>query len=431
MSALTKEEAAARLAELPVEIQGRIRWRLLARPNQLPPEGDWYLWLLVAGRGFGKTRTAAEWLAEQMVTRPMTRWAVVSPTFGDGRDVCMEGESGLLSVLDQSVRSYNRTSTEVVLKNGSRARVYPAITPDRLRGPQFHGAWLDEPASFRYGMTVWETLQPALRLGNTPKIVVTGTPAPVPLMRLFMGMVDGDTVHLTRGRTYDNADNLPPLLLDQLRRRYEGTRIGRQELEGELLEDVEGALWTYEMATRMRGDVPEEMDRIVVSIDPASTAKESSNETGIIVAGRADNRAYILEDCTLKASPLDWAAKAVAAYHRWEADAIVVETNQGGDMIASTIRTVDSKIRIKEVHATRGKAIRAEPIVSLYEQSRVTHCGIFRELEDQMCSWVPTMESPDRLDALVWALTDLMIDGNRKTAVVIPTSLEQTSPWKL
>lgn len=431
MGTLTKEEAYARLSELPVEVQGRIRWRLLARENQLAPDGDWYLWLLVAGRGFGKTRTAAEWLAEQMVTRPMSRWAVVSPTFGDGRDVCMEGESGLLAVLDQSVRSYNRTSTELILKNGSRARVYPAITPDRLRGPQFHGAWLDEPASFRYGMTVWETLQPALRLGNTPKIVVTGTPAPVPLMRLFMSMVDGQTVHLTRGRTYDNAENLPPLLLDQLRRRYEGTRIGRQELEGELLEDVEGALWSYELATRNRCEVPPELDRIVVAVDPASTAKESSNETGIIVAARQRDKGFVLEDCSMKGSPLDWAAKVVAAYHRWQADAIIVETNQGGDMIASTIRTIDRTVRIREVHATRGKALRAEPIVALYEQNRVSHAGIFRELEDQMCSWVPDQDSPDRLDALVWAMTDLLVDGPRKAPVVVPSSLEQVSHWRI
>lgn len=431
MGTLSRSEAVERLENLPVEVQGRIRWRLQARPEQLAPEGDWFLWLLVAGRGFGKTRTAAEWLAEQMVTRPMTRWAIISPTFGDGRDVCLEGESGLLAVLDQGVRSYNRTSTEVVMHNGSRARVYPAITPDRLRGPQFHGAWLDEPASFRYGMTVWETLQPALRLGNAPKIIITGTPAPVPLMKYLVKQVDGQTVHLTRGKTYDNAANLPALLLDQLRRRYEGTRIGRQELDGELLDDVEGALWNFDLVSRNRCDIPEEMDRIVVAIDPASTAKESSNETGIVVAGRKGDNGYILEDCSLKASPLDWAAKAVDAYYRWEADAIVVETNQGGDMIKTTIHTVDKRIRVREVHATRGKALRAEPIVALYEQNRIHHAGIFRELEDQMCSWVPDRESPDRLDALVWALTEVMLNGNRQAMAVVPASMERESPWKM
>lgn len=428
-AALSKEQAAKQLAALPVEIQGRVRWQIVGRPEQMPPPGEWYLWLLVAGRGFGKTRTAAEWLANEMVTRPMTRWAIVAPTFGDGRDVCVEGESGLLNVLDQGVRSYNRTTTEVVLRNGSRAKVFPATSPDRLRGPQFHGAWLDEPASFRYGLALWDIIQPALRLGS-PRIVVTGTPAPVPFMRLLMSLVDGQTVHLTRGRTYDNAANLPPFLIEQLRRRYEGTRIGRQELEGELLEDVEGALWTYEMATRNRADVPAELDRIVVAIDPASTAKESSNETGIVVAGKYGDKGYVLEDCSLKASPLDWAAKAVAAYHRWKADAIVVETNQGGDMIATTIRTVDSTVRIREVHAMRGKALRAEPVVSLYEQNRITHCGIFRELEEQLASWVPPADSPDRLDALVWALTELMLT-KQAPPIVIPSSLEQASHWRI
>jgi len=427
---LSRQEAAERLASLPVEVQGRIRWRLQARPEQLAPE-EFFVWLLVAGRGFGKTRTAAEWLANEMVLRPMTRWAVVSPTFGDGRDVCMEGESGLLEVLDRAVRSYNRTSTEIVLNNGSRARVYPAITPDRLRGPQFHGAWLDEPASFRYGMQVWQTLQPALRLGDAPKVVVTGTPAPVPLMRYFMSLVDNETVFLTRGRTFDNAANLPPLLLDQLRQRYEGTRLGRQELYGELLEDVEGALWTYELAGRNRCAAPDDLDRIVVAIDPAATAKDTSNETGIIVAGSKGDRGFVLEDLTMRGSPLEWAGKAVDAYHRWEADAIVVETNQGGDMIATTIRTVDSTVRIKEVHAARGKQTRAEPCVSLYEQNRIFHCGTFTTLEDQMASWVPhLMESPDRLDALVWALTDLLL-GRKAPPTVVPASMERASPWRI
>jgi phage terminase large subunit-like protein len=249
-------------------------------------------------------------------------------------------------------------------------------------------------------------------------------------MRLLMSMVDGESVRLTRGKTYDNAANLPPLLLDQLRRRYEGTRIGRQELEGELLEDVEGALWTYDIATRNRQNRPDSFDRIVVAVDPASTAKESSNETGIMVAGRVGDHAFVLEDLSVRASPLEWAGKVVDAYHRWKADAIVVETNQGGDMIATTLRTVDPSVRIKEVHATRGKVLRAEPVVALYEQTRVAHCGVFRELEDQMCSWIPTQESPDRLDALVWALTDLML-GHRQVPVVSPASLEQTSHWRI
>jgi len=419
-----------RLRALPADALGRVRWRLQARPNQLPPPGDWFLWLVVAGRGFGKTRLAAEWLAEQMVTRPMTRWAIVSPTYGDGKDVCIEGESGLLSVLDQSVRSYNRTATEVTLDNGSRARVYPAITPDRLRGPQFHGAWLDEPAAFRYGMQTWDTLQPALRLG-TPKVIVTGTPAPVPLMRYLMGLVDGERVVSTRGRTLDNAMNLPPTLLEELQLRYGGTRLGRQELEGELLEDVPGALWTYELATRNRVKEIPDLKRIVVAVDPAITGRETSNETGIVVAGvDAAGFGYVLADYSIQGSPLEWARRVVSAYHEWKADAIVAEVNQGGDMVVQTIRTVDPNPRVKKVVAKRGKALRAEPIVSLYEQDRIFHAGIFTSLEEQMASWVPeTGESPDRLDALVWAFTDLVITP-RQAPTVVPSSLEQVNPWQ-
>lgn len=419
-----------RIKSLPPEAIGRVRWKIQARPEQLPPLGDWFLWLVVAGRGFGKTRLAAEWLAEQMVTRPMTRWAIISPTYGDGRDVCVQGESGLLEVLDQNTRSFNRTLAEVTLKNGSRARVYPAITPDRLRGPQFHGAWLDEPAAFRYGMQAWDTLQPALRLG-IPKVIVTGTPAPVPLMRYLMSLVDGERVVATRGRTMDNAENLPPSLLEELQLRYAGTRLGRQELEGELLEDVPGALWTYELATRNRVVEAPDLERIVVSVDPAVTSYESSNETGIIVAGKdSHGTGYVLADRTMRGSPLEWARRVIAAYYEFEADAIVVEVNQGGEMVSQTIRTVDDRPRIKTVTGTRGKAVRAEPIVALYEQNRVFHVGIHKELEDQMASWVPGLtESPDRVDALVWAFIDLM-ERDRRPPAVVPVSMEQTNPWK-
>ncbi len=430
MSTLTRSQAEEALRKLPADVQGRIRWQLLARKEQLPPEGDWFLWLLVAGRGFGKTRTASEWLAYQMVTRPMTRWAVVSPTYGDGRDVCMEGESGLVSVLDKAVRSYNKSNTELILKNGSRARVYPAIIPDRMRGPQFHGAWLDEPASFRNGMYVWETLQPALRLGKKPQVIITGTPAPTPLLRYLMKMIDGEKALLTRGSTYDNKDNLPQFLLDELERRYAGTRMGRQELMGELLDDVEGALWSYELATRSRCAPPDDLERIVVSVDPASTSKETSNETGIIVAGKRGDNAYLLEDCTLRATPLEWASRVVDAYHRWKADAIVIETNQGGEMLETTIRTIDKNVPIKGVHASRGKAIRAEPIVALYEQNRVWHCNDFKELEDQLASWTPEFDSPDRLDAMVWAVTELIVD-HREIPMVVPFSAEQASTWRI
>lgn len=433
---LTKAAAVKELEQLSPSVQGRIRWRLQRRAEQTPPDGDdWYLWLIMAGRGFGKTRTAAEWLAEEMLTRPGTRWAVIAPTFGDGRDVCMEGESGLLEVLDRDVRSYNKTSTELVLANGSRARVYPAITPDRVRGPQFHGAWLDEPASYRYGMQLWMQLQPALRLA-TPKIVVTGTPAPVPLMKHLWEehQKDPNAIRITRGRTIDNAVNLPKLLLDQLEARYGGTRIGRQELDGELLDDVEGALWSYDLATRNRCEdrTPDYFDKIVVGVDPAGTSGAGANKTGIVVAGSQGDNGTILEDATMSGTPMEWATRVVAAFDHWKADKVVVETNYGGEMVKQTLRTVRPSLPIREVSARRGKHARAEPIVALYEQNRIAHAGTFKELEEQMCSWVPDMgmDSPDRIDAMVWALTDLLL-GHKDSPAVVPFSAERASPWRI
>lgn len=392
-------------------LASRYLWReQLARKEQLPPEGDWTVWLYLAGRGSGKTRTAAEWLVAEAINTPNTRWAIVAPTFGDVRDTCIEGESGVLNVLRRygMLKDYNRSIGEIVLHNGSRLKGFSADKPDRFRGPQHHGAWCDELAAYRYA-DAWDQLQFGLRLGEHPRVIVTTTPRPVSLIRNLSGRKDG-SVAITRGSTFDNAANLAPTALADLKIRYEGTRLGRQELYGEIIDEVDGALWTLSMidATRVKETPP--LMRIVVAIDPAVTSGEDSDETGIVVAGlTSDGQYYILEDLTMRASPDTWARTAVEAYRRWSADRIIGETNNGGDMIESLLRQVDSTVSYRKVTATRGKLIRAEPVASIYEQGRAHHVGSFQQLEDQMCNYTPESNfSPDRLDALVWAITELM-----------------------
>lgn len=389
-----------------------------ARHNQIEPEGNWSTWLILSGRGWGKTRTGAEWLAWQAIQNPKTRWAIVAATFADARDTCVEGDSGLLRVLREygvlrEQNGWNRSMGEIVLVNGSRIKLFSADEPDRLRGPQFHGAWVDELAAFRYPDS-YDQLQFGLRLGAHPQTVVTTTPRPKPLVKNLLQRTDG-SVHTTRGATFDNASNLAPSALAELQARYANTRLGRQELYGEILDDVEGALFTQTNIDQYRAtNTPIGLQRVVVAVDPAVTAGENSDETGIIVAGKSNNgEAYIIADHTCKASPLEWAKRAVDAYRKHNADAIVVEVNNGGDMIPTLIKQVDPTIHVKSVRATRGKHLRAEPIAAFYEQGRVHHVGNLELLEQQMCSWTPDdSKSPDRLDALVWALTDLLENSN-------------------
>lgn len=393
-------------------LASRYLWReQLARPEQLAPQNDdWTVWLYLAGRGAGKTRTAAEWIVSEAIQRPKTRWAIVAPTFGDVRDTCIEGESGVLSVIRryQMLEDYNRSIGEIVLKNGSRLKGFSADKPDRFRGPQHHGAWCDELAAYRY-TDAWDQLQFGLRLGEHPRVIVTTTPRPVSLIRNLVNRDDG-SVSITRGSTFDNAKNLAPSALADLKLRYEGTRLGRQELYGEVIDEVDGALWTLSQIDALRVKDTPPLMRIVVAIDPAVTSGEDSDETGIVVAGiTSDGQYYILEDLTMRASPDKWARTAVDAYRRWQADRIVGETNNGGDMIEALLRQVDNTVSYKKVTATRGKLLRAEPVASIYEQGRAHHVGSFQALEDQMCNFTPESDfSPDRLDALVWAMTELM-----------------------
>jgi phage terminase large subunit-like protein len=363
--------------------------------------------LFLAGRGAGKTRTAAEWLAWKAISNENTRWAIVAPTHADARDTCVEGESGILNILKEFgvLKDYNRSISEIFLTNRSRIKLFSGEEPDRLRGPQFHGGWFDELAAFKRP-DAWDQYQFGARLGQHPQTIVTTTPRPT---KLIKDLVDRKGVHVVRGSTFDNAKNLAPSALAELKLRYENTRLGRQELYGEILDTVEGALWTREMIERARvTDIPP-LIRIVVAIDPAVTNNATSDETGIVAAGiTSDNHYYVLSDKSLKASPDAWARQAVNLYHDLGADKIIAETNNGGDMVTLLIKQVDHSAPVKKVTATRGKQLRAEPISSLYEQGRVHHHGYFAELETQMCEWTPiSSESPDRLDALVWAITEL------------------------
>jgi len=330
----------------------------------------------------------------------------------------VEGESGLLSILrrynalDES-KGWNRSLGEIRLTNGSRIKLFSGDEPDRLRGPQHHGAWVDELAAFRYPET-WDQLQFGLRLGDHPQTVVTTTPRPKPLLRSLMNREDG-TVVVTRGSTFDNAKNLAPSALAEFRARYEGTRLGRQELYGELLEDVEGALWRFSDIERDRvKELPSNIVRRVIAIDPAVTNNSESDETGIIVVSRDRNGVgYVEADLSMRGSPNEWATAVVQAFDRYECDNVIVEVNQGGDMVTATLRTVRRTLPVREVRASKGKRLRAEPISSLYEQGRIHHVGIHEALETQMTTWTPDdPKSPDRLDALVHGLTDLMSGGS-------------------
>jgi len=407
-------------------------WSLWRRPKQATPDGLWRVWLILAGRGFGKTRTGAEFIREQVESGRAGRIALVGATAADVRDTMIEGASGLLSVFPPDRRpSYEPSKRRVTFSNGATAVAYSADKPDRLRGPNHDLAWADELAAWRY-MDAWDQLMLGLRLGDQPRVVVTTTPRPIPIVRR-LAADDTGKVHLTTGSTYENAANLSPEFIDEMRRRYEGTRLGRQELEAQIIDDVDGALWERANIDEHRSHQPPPLRRVVVAIDPAVTAGEDSAETGIVVAGvDSAGRGYVLDDRSLRASPGDWAAAAVAAYHTHKADVIVAEANQGGDLVSTLIRTVDDRVPVRMVRASRGKRTRAEPVAALYEQGKVHHVGFLTALEDQLCSWVPDIgDSPDRLDALVWALTELMIDGARAAPVVAPASLTQSSPWRL
>ncbi len=344
---------------------------------------------------------------------PGSRVAVVTPTFGDLRRVAFEGVSGILKSISPECllrgrgHGYNSSASEIRLYNGSIIMGFSATEPDRLRGPQFHRAWCDELAAWRYP-EAFDQLMFALRLGDNPRCVITTTPKPTALVR---GLLERSDVCVTKGNTFENEANLAPTTLAMLRERYEGTALGRQELYAEVLDNMEGALWNRDMIEEVRigkEQVPD-MSRIVVAVDPAVTSGDNSDETGIVVVGRTNQEFYVLDDVSGKYSPDEWGRLAVRSFYNWNADQIIAEVNNGGDLVERLLRSIDTNIPYRKVNASRGKMVRAEPIAALYEQKKVRHVGGFAELEQQMCTYdgVRVKPSPDRLDALVWGLTEL------------------------
>ena len=396
-------------------------WRFWARPDQLPPpDAEWITWLALAGRGWGKTRVGAETTIEYVRSGTAGRCALVGETAADVRDVMIEGDSGILRSSPRDFRPiYEPSKRKLTWPNGAIAQCYNATEPDQLRGPQFHFAWCDEIAKWQYAQESWDNLQFGLRLGTQPRQIVTTTPRPIPLVR---ALIKDPTTRTTRGRTLDNRDNLAGSFLRQVITRYEGTRLGRQELEAEVLDDVPGALWSRAMLDRARhrGELPE-LVRICVAVDPSGQSgdDDTADEIGIVAAGLGiDGRYYVLQDASCSGGPAEWGRIAVDLYHRLGADLIVAEINYGGAMVEHVLRTIDPAIAFRKMVASRGKAIRAEPIAALYEQDRASHCGSFPMLEDQMCQLTTTEYlgggSPDRLDAMVWALTELSGGSRRR-----------------
>jgi phage terminase large subunit-like protein len=408
LSTLSEAEASALMFD----------WRFWARPDQVCPwDASWIVWLMMAGRGWGKTRTGAEAVREA-VEKGYRRIALVGKSAADVRDVMVEGESGILSVFPPHLRpSYEPTKRRVTFANGAIATAYSSKEPDQLRGPQSDFAWADEPAAWFYPTETWDMLMMGLRLGSDPRCIATTTPKPIGLVRRLL---DAPTTHLTRGTTYDNAANLAPAFYQTIIQTYEGTVLGRQELYAEMLTEIPGALWKRESIHR--GERPSDLVRVVVAIDPAVSDVDGSAETGIMVVGLGrDMKGYLLADLSLRGSPDEWGRAAVKAYEDYSADLVIGERNNGGDMIAHVIRTVDKTVNFKAVFASRGKQTRAEPVSALYEQGRVVHCGAFEALEDQLCTWVPGKgTSPDRLDALVWGLTEVMLGKVRRFSAPVP-----------
>lgn len=389
----------------------------IGRPKQQLPPGDWTTWLILAGRGFGKTFVGAHTVNKWARDNPGCRIALVGQTVADVRDVMVRGDSGIIKQSDPRFMPYYEPSKRLLTyPNGSTCMTFSGEEPGQLRGPQHNFAWVDELAKMMYCDEMWDMLQFGMRLGDNPQVLVTTTPRPLSLLKK---MVADPNVVVTSGSTFENASNLPDKFLNELRKKYEGTRIGRQELFAEILDDNPGALWRADDIEIARLDKVDDdgklfinqMDRLIIAIDPAVTAHEDSDETGIVVVGKKGDKGYVFMDESGIYTPNQWGQKVVKLYRGLKCDAIVAEINQGGLMVESVVRNIDKFVKYKGVRATRGKAVRAEPIAALYEQHRIHHIGYFEKLEDQMCAFDPALiaqlDSPDRVDALVWGFTEL------------------------
>jgi phage terminase large subunit-like protein len=404
-------------------------WNFMARAQQLPPKGDWRIWMIMAGRGFGKTRSGAEWVRMIADTHPDARIALVSSSLAEARAVMVEGESGLLAICRPGHKPHFEPSLHRIrFESGAQAQLFSASEPESLRGPQHSHAWCDEigkwPLAHERATRCWDNLLLGLRLGSDPRIAVTTTPRAVPLVqRLVAQAAAGHDVAITRGSTDDNAEHLAERFIDAITREYGGTQLARQEIEGELLDDIEGALWTRSLleASREQGAVPEPV-RMVVAVDPPASA--GGDECGIIVAALgSDGIARVLADCSMSGPPAEWARQVANAAAQWNADRVVAEANQGGAMVESVLRAAEQALPVKLVHASRGKIARAEPIAALYAAGRVRHVGMFARLEDQLCgmlvggTFAGPGRSPDRADALVWAMTELLMGRTMRPSV--------------
>lgn len=393
-------------------------WFIWARENQLPPahlSDEQNIWLILAGRGWGKTRTGAEFV-RMLVKTGYRRIALIAPTPADARDVMIEGESGILAICPEWERPvYEPSKRRLTFPNGSIATIYSGYKPDQLRGPQHDAFWADELASWQYMQETWDMLMFGLRLGN-PRGIITTTPRPLPLIK---DLIKAKNVIVTRGSTYENRENLADAFFNAIIGKYEGTRLGRQELNAEILDDNPNALWNRKIIEENRVTKAPDLKRIVVGVDPNISNTETSDEIGIVVAGiDGEGQGYVLEDLSLLDSPKGWGTAAITAYYKYRADRIVAEINQGGNMVEYVIRSIDSNVSYKGVHASKGKYTRAEPISALYEQGKVKHVGVFPKLEDEMCEWEPGLDSPNRMDALVWALTELMLKDTGKLQAI-------------
>lgn len=425
IASLPEKQRNEILAALPAALRRQIiwLWKFWARADQLAPAGEWSAWLMLGGRGAGKTRAGAEWVRASVTGKtPLAkgrraRIALVGETISSAREVMVEGESGIMAVSPPWERpKYEASRRRLIWPNGAQAQLFSAEDPDGLRGPQFDGAWADELAKWRHGRETWDMLQFGMRLGADPRQVITTTPRPVKLLR---DLLADPNIVVSRAASYANAANLAPQFFARITAQYEGTRLGRQELMAELLEDNPDALWSRAQIDAGRVNVAAEMPRIVVGIDPPAASTANSDTCGIIVAGLGtDGHGYVLADYSVQGvSPQVWASRAVAAYRDFQADRLVAEVNQGGDMVEAVIRQVDPHAPVRSVRASRGKAARAEPVSALYEQGRVHHVGAFPALEDEMAEFTRGFNrssagwSPDRVDALVWAITELMLSG--------------------